>query len=260
MPRCSLHALPTHYTTLLLKRNKQAEWRVADDGQSSIIFKFSEATNRPALDTAVDLNNAITIMHHGDKRVDMQVGRGVWSPDGESLTITDMDPESWKAAVAAISSGTLHATLRKKLLVGAEQPSIGERGGGRVDNTSPSSGELRGNLTMRMSSPGRFGVRLYVGEKLDSTSSTFVDVEPCPEQVVVDDAKTTGKSVGAESVLATLPRPFFSVEGVLSMPGDRWLKVSTSTVDTTVYAWDDRRCTPCNVNIRKQTGAHSRQI
>lgn len=195
-----------------------------------MILKFSEPTNRPALETAVDLNNAITItttMDHGDTPVDMQAGRGVWSPDGQALTITEMDLDSWKAAVAAISAGTLRAAPRKKLLVGAEL-STGRPPGGLDDESSP-SGELRGNLTMRMSSPGRFGVRLYVGERLDSTSARFVDVEVCPEQVVVaDDAKPTGSLSGPGRGLATLPSPFFSVEGVLAMPGDRLLKVSTS--------------------------------
>lgn len=197
-----------------------------------MILKFSEPTNRPALETAVDLNNAITItttVDHGDTPVDMQAGRGAWSPDGQALTITEMDPDSWKAAVAAISAGTLRATPRKKLLVGAEL-STGRPPGGFDDESSP-SGELRGNLTMRMSSPGRFGVRLYVGERLDSTSARFVDVELCPEQVVVvDDAKPTDSSPGPGRALATLSSPFFSVEGVLAMPGDRWLKVSTTAV------------------------------
>lgn len=217
---------------------QQAEWRIADDGQSSMVLKFSEPTNRPALETAVDLNSAITIMDGGDIPVDMQAGRGVWSPDGVSLTITGMDSDSWKTAVSAISAGTLRATLRKKLLVGAELP-IGRPGG--FDGDESPSGELRGNLTIRMSSPGRFGVRLYVGEKLYSTSARFVDVELCPEQVVVDDAKPTDSSPGPGSVLATLPRPFFSVEGVLAMPGDKWLKVS-ATVTCTVWS-------NCNIGL-----------
>lgn len=219
----------------------QAEWRLADDGRSSMILKLSEPTNRPALETAVDLNNAIaiTIMtDHDDTPVKMQTGRGVWSPDGDALTITEMDSDSWKAAVAAISAGTLRATLRKKLLVGATL-STG-RPGGFVDDES-SSGELRGTLTMRMSSPGRFGARLFVGEKLDSTSARFVDVELCPEQVVVDDdAKPTDSSPGPGRALATLPSPFFSVGGVLAMPGDRWLKVNTVVTCTKWYAWGDR--------------------
>lgn len=216
----------------------QAEWRLADDGQSSMILKLSEPTNRPALETAVDLNNAIafTIMtDHGDTPVNMKAGRGAWSPDGDALTITEMDSDSWKAAVAAISAGTLRATLKKKLLVGATLLST-LRPGGFDDDEFP-SGELRGTLTMRMSSPGRFGARLYVGEKLDSTSARFVDVELCPEQVVVvDAAKPTDSPPGPGSAFATLPSPFFSVGGVLAMPGERWLKVNTIISCTKCYA------------------------
>lgn len=215
-----------------------------------MILNFSEPTNRPVLETAVDLNNAI-IMDHDD--ITMSHGRGVWSPDGEALTITDMDLDSWKAAVAAISAGTLHITLRKKLLVGGGGFLIGRQQPGGVDdesppgqleevgnespsgqvqgvNSGPPSGDLEGKLTMRVASPGRFEVRLYVGEELHSTSTGFVDVELCPEQVVVADANIisdSDSSVGPESVLATLPRAFFSVEGVLAMPGDRWLKVGS---------------------------------
>lgn len=119
---------------------------------------------------------------------------------------------------------------------------------------------------MRMSSPGRFHVNLYVGEELHSTSTGFVDVELCPEQVVVADANVisdSDSSVGPESVLATLPRAFFSVEGVLAMPGDRWLKVGTKMMYGRVRmirraVWYNVML--CNAAIREEAGTDSPQI
>lgn len=169
-----------------------------------MVLHFSEPTNRPPLNGDVDLNNALVI-NRGEIKV--AAGQGEWSANGEVLSITDLDPGSWRAITDSISSGGFHVTPREKVLVGADN------GGGKTGSPD----QLRGSLTMRMSFPGRFVAHLFVGEQLDS-SAEIIEVDLCPEQVVV--ALNNPGSGSVED-----PQPFFSADGVLSMPGDKWLKV-----------------------------------
>lgn len=182
-----------------------------------VTLRFSEPTNTPALGTAIALNNAI-IINHGD--IKMLDGQGIWSHDGEALSISGMDPDSLNAVTDSISAGTFHAMPRRKALVGAEFSSGQPKD---VDSKTP-AGQLQGNLTMRMSYPGTFFVRLYIGEKLESMSTEAVDVDLCPQQVVVGDVKTTPASHGLQIRGEEFPRPFFTVGGVLAMSGKQWLK------------------------------------
>lgn len=147
----------------------------------------------------------------------MVAGRGAWSPDGEALNITDLDPGSWRAITASISRGTFHAKPREKLLVGAE--SWGEENIS-TEGESP-AGQLRGNVTVRMSFPGQFVAHLFVGERLDSISAQVIHVDLCPDQVVVAAPKST------PPVNIEVPSPFFAAEGVLSLPGEKRLKART---------------------------------
>lgn len=199
----SLTAMPPVY--LLFVVQTKVEWSNAD-GEPFVVLTFSSSTNRPALNNSVSINNAL-IFNHGD--IEVSAGRGTWSPDGAALNITDLDPDSWGAITASVSNGTLHAKPREKLLVGATIP--GE---------SP-AGQLRGNLTMRMSFPGQFVASLFVGEQLDSISAEVVQVNHCPDQVVLQAPE--------RALLASseIPSPFFAAEGVLSLPGEKWLKVRT---------------------------------
>lgn len=187
------------------------EWSSSDDGES-LVLKFSSSTNRPRLNDAVSINNALTF-NHGD--VELVTGRGSWSPDGEALTLTDWDLEDWRHILATISDGTFRVAPRKKLLVGAEI--------WRDDKSSTSSdlaaGQLRGSLAIRMTFPGQFVARLFVGERLESTSAQVIDVQLCPNEVVI--AAPTHSPPGNSEV----PRAVFSAEGVLSLPGDVFLKV-----------------------------------
>lgn len=177
-----------------------------------MVLLFSEPTNRPVLKGPVDLNNALEF-NRGDIKI--STGKGAWSTDGVVLTLSSLDAGSWKAITSSISNGTFHATPKAKPLVGA---SIVGSEGGDIDSESP-AGQLRGNLTMRMSSPGRFVARLFVGERLDSTAE-IIDVTTCPEEVIVAVNESESESV-------EVPHAFFTVEGVLSMPGGKWLKVMT---------------------------------
>lgn len=196
-----------------------------------MVLKFSDETNRPSLENAAALNNAL-VFNRGN--VEMTAAKGAWSPDGISLTVTDMDSATWQAVVNSISGGTFHAIPRQKLLPVAEVSQ------GQVSSGAAAEESLRGNLTMRMSSPGRFVVHLYVGDALHSVSAESIDVVDCPEQVVVLDTAGKGSSHylgsgghtssrSAQSGPVALPRSFFSVGGVLAISGDKWLKVSTST-------------------------------
>lgn len=154
------------------------------------------------------------MLNHGD--IELVAGRGAWSPGGEALTLTDLDPESWRHVITAISNGTFHATPRKKLLVGAEIC------GGVNSSTSsdPPTGQLRGNLTIRMAFPGHFTAHLFVGELLESTSSQVVDVQLCPNEVVMIAPKHS------PPFISEVPRSVFGADGVLSLPGDKSLKAS----------------------------------
>lgn len=189
------------------------EWRSADDGESSVVLTFSSSTNRPILNNSVSINNAL-IFNHGD--IEVLAGRGAWSPDGEALKINDLDPGSWRAITASISGGTFHATPREKLLVGAE--GWGEENSG-FEGGLPAR-QLRGKLTMRMSFPGQFVAYMFVGEQLYSIGDQVIQVDLCPDQVVVAAPEST------LSVNTEVPIPFFAAEGVLSLPGEKWLKVS----------------------------------
>lgn len=161
----------------------------------------------------MSINNALTF-NHGD--IELQAGRGAWSPGGEALTIIDLDRESWRDITAAISDGTFHATPRKKLLVGAE------RWGDENSDTSSdlTAGQLRGNLTIRMTFPGRFVAHLFVGERLDSTSTQAIDVQLCPNEILLAAQKHSPPGS------SEIPRSAFVAEGVLSLPGDKSLKAS----------------------------------
>ncbi|CAM9568879.1 unnamed protein product [Scytosiphon promiscuus] len=189
-----------------------AEW-TSSAHRELVVLTFSEPTNRPVLEGPVNINNALEL-NYGDIRV--STGRGVWSADGLVLTLSSLDPETWRAITSSISDGTFRATPRMKPLVGTDIVGAEEAG---IESESP-EGQLRGNLTMRMSSPGRFVLRLFVGERLDFTAEV-INVELCPEQVIV-----AGNEPDRESV--EVPRAFFVVEGVLSMPGEKWLKVPSS--------------------------------
>lgn len=219
---------PTHRTTLSLPSVllvRQVEWSSVD-GQS-IVFNFSEKTNRPSLGNAAALNNAI-VVNHGD--IEMTAATGAWSSDGTSLTVSHVDSATWQAIVNSISDGTFHAMPRRTLLPVAEVSQ------GQVSSGTAPEESLRGNLVMRMSSPGSFVVYVYVGDDLQSASEESIDVVVCPEQVVVLDTAGTAPShyIGptgrtssrsAQGDPVALPRSFFSVEGVLAMSGDKWLKV-----------------------------------
>ncbi|CAM9786004.1 unnamed protein product, partial [Ectocarpus sp. 4 AP-2014] len=181
---------------------RTAKWSRGTDG-AFVVLHFSEPTNRPPLSGDVDLNNALVI-NRGE--ITVTAGRGEWSANGEVLSVTDLDPGSWRAITASISSGEFHVIPREKVLVGADT------GGGKTESPD----QLRGSLTMRMSFPGRFVAHLFVGEQLDS-SAEIIEVDHCPKQVVV-----TLSNPGSGSVED--PQPFFSADGVLSMPGDKWLK------------------------------------
>lgn len=182
-------------------------------GESLLVLTFSSPTSRPGLNDAVSINNALTF-NHGE--IKLTAGKGAWSPGGEALTITDLDPESWRNVIATISNGTFHATPRKKLLVGAEI--------WKNDNSStsldPAAGQLRGNLTIRMTIPGQFVAHLFVGERLESTSTQVIDVQLCPNEVVIAAPKHSSRGD------SEVPRSVFNAEGVLSLPGDKFLKAS----------------------------------
>lgn len=198
---------------VLAVRTKKVEWSSAD-GESLVVLTFSSSTNRPVLNNSVSINNAL-IFNHGD--IEVLAGRGTWSPDGETLNITHLDPVSWRVITASISSGTFHAKPREKLLIGAE--GWGEDNGETEGESL--AGQLRGNLTLRMPFPGRFVAHLFVGERLDSISAQVIQVDLCPDQVVIAAPGST------LSVNVEVPRPFFAAEGVLSLPGEKWLKVRT---------------------------------
>lgn len=152
------------------------------------------------------------MFNHGD--IEVLAGRGTWSSGGEALTLTDLDPGSWTAIKASISGGTFHAATRKKPLVGAE--TWRDRSSGI--NGDSVAGQLSGILTLRVSFPGRFVAHLYVGERLDSISSQVVDVDLCPNEVVVEAPKIPRDS-GSE-----VPRSVFTLNGVAAFPGDQFLK------------------------------------
>lgn len=190
---------------------KKVEWSNADG--ESLVLTFSSSTNRPRLNDAVSINNAVTFNHGG---IELVAGRGAWSPGGEALTITDLDAESWRDIVAAISDGTFHATPRKKLLVGAEGWGADQSG----TSSDPAAQQLRGNLTIRMTFPGRFVAHLFVGEHMDSTSAQVIDVQLCPNEVLLAAPKHPPRGN------SEVPRPVFFAEGVLSLPGDKYLKAS----------------------------------
>lgn len=213
---------------------EQVEWSKSDE-ESLLVINFSEPTNRPSLDGPVSLNDAI-VFNHGE--VEMSAGSGSWTPDGLALNITHVDAASWEAITASISSATLHVIPRLKLFAGATSSNQHHN----TDNTGPGA-PLQGNLTMRMSFPGRISVRLFVGDVLEATSPEAIEVTLCADDVYVKGAKSTA-SVGKEGIGARkVPRPFFAMDGVVAMPGDEWIKarahegVSGSTESMLQHTW-----------------------
>lgn len=213
------------YTRLSIQ---QVEWRSNGDGRSMLIVTFSEPSNRPTLESGVALNNAILI-NHGT--VQLQAGRGVWSEHGDSLTILDIDPESWVDIVASISNGSFHIRIPSrnhvsKLRTADErQPSL-----------DPPYVRLEGNLIVRMSSPGQFTLHLHVGKRLHSSGSTSINVDLCPDEVeVIKEIKgavsfhslAPSSSIRDNAFVSSVP--FFAVENVLAMSGEKWFKVLTTT-------------------------------
>lgn len=193
-----------------------------------LIITFSEPSNRPTLESGVALNNAILI-NHGT--VQLQAGRGVWSEHGDSLTILDIDPESWVDIVASISNGSFHIRIPSrnhvsKLRTADErQPSL-----------DPPYVRLEGNLIVRMSSPGQFTLHLHVGKRLHSSGSTSINVDLCPDEVeVIKEIKgavsfhslAPSSSIRDNAFVSSVP--FFAVENVLAMSGEKWFKVLTTT-------------------------------
>eukprot|EP00903_Cladosiphon_okamuranus_P018769 g17268.t2 len=128
------------------------------------------------------------------------------SADGESLVLT-------------FSASTNRPRLdHAKLLVGAET-----WGGDDSDTSSdPPVGQLRGDLTIRMAFPGHFTAYLFVGERLESTSAQVIDVQLCPNEVVMIAPKRS------PPLSSEVPRSVFGADGVLSLPGDKFLKVPSS--------------------------------
>eukprot|EP00903_Cladosiphon_okamuranus_P018770 g17268.t3 len=151
----------------------------------------------------------------GDRSRDCQFGGSScypqqqveWSSaDGESLVLT-------------FSASTNRPRLdHAKLLVGAET-----WGGDDSDTSSdPPVGQLRGDLTIRMAFPGHFTAYLFVGERLESTSAQVIDVQLCPNEVVMIAPKRS------PPLSSEVPRSVFGADGVLSLPGDKFLKVPSS--------------------------------
>lgn len=215
----------------------QVEWRNGDGQSPEMILKFSEPTNSPVLDSGVALNNAI-VFNHGN--LELETGKGAWSKGGEVLTITGIDSASWAVVATSISTGNFHIIPRRKLLLGITENSEREH----ETEVSP-AGDVRGKLTVRFLTHGQFLFHLYLGKTLISTSAESVVVVPCPNDVVVAPKPwTTSKSLpvnrdgGWSSRGENLPKPFFTVEGVLAMPGDRWLKASLTEerVNRTSYS------------------------
>ncbi len=203
------------WTFLATPEKEKVEWRSAADDGNSLVILFSSSTNRPMLNNSVSINNAM-VFDHGDIKV--LAGRGTWSPGGEALTITDLDPGSWNAITKSISDGIFHATARKKPLVGAENWADWSSG----TDGDPVAGQLRGNLTIRVSFPGRFVAHLFVGERLDSISAPAIEVDLCPNEVLLEAPKTPRDS-GRE-----VPHSVFVVNGIAAFPGDQFLKVRSA--------------------------------
>lgn len=95
---------------------------------------------------------------------------------------------------------------------------------------------------MRMSSPGQFTLHLHVGERLHSSGSNSVNVDLCPDEVEV--MKETKDVVSSHSLAPSSSIrgntfassvPFFSVENVLAMSGEKWLKVLPCRHTPTIY-------------------------
>ncbi|CAN0015265.1 unnamed protein product, partial [Sphacelaria rigidula] len=88
--------------------------------------------------------------------------------------------------------------------------------------SNPLIGSLHGNLSMRVSSPGKLVFHLYVGRKLISTTADSVEVEACPEEVtiatspVVHNSSHACDSGGEDLTGVTSLRSFFAVNGVLA--------------------------------------------
>lgn len=188
------------------------------------IITFSEPSNRPTLESSVALNNAILINHGA---VQLQAGRGVWSEHGDSLTIFDIDPESWADIVTSISNGSFHIRIPSRNHVSKIQTTDK-----RQPSIDPPSVKLEGNLIMRMSSPGQFTLHLYVGERLQSSASTSINVDLCPDEVEVIKEKKGAVSFYSLAPSSSIrddafasPVPFFAVESVLAMSGEKWFKV-----------------------------------
>lgn len=204
-------------------------------GQSPVvILNFSEPTNQPRLHSAMALNDAI-VFNNGDLL--LETGYGTWSDDGEALTIADIDPSAWNTMITSIVTGELTADLKSKLLTRTIISHA--KAGIEAEGSSTIFGELQGKLYIRVSSPGDLAFHLFVGEKLVSTAENMVDVEVCPEEVTIPTSQTAtnafdtcqgGSSLetcsrGENEVSASISwRPFFAINGVLAMPGDKWLK------------------------------------
>lgn len=216
----------------------QAEWTHSGGHPPLLVLTFSEPTNTPCFGDAAALNNAITF-NSGNLR--LEAGFGNWSSDGQALTIAGVDRESWAVATASIASGTFHAIPRTTLRAGGIPPLDGRRPG-RCDAGSPIV-QLRGNYSFPVSSAAQLLVDLYVGEKPVATSAGTENIatshlgkgtRACTEHEEGfhdphdwDGFGSSGTSrAGEYSGGAPMPRPSYSVEGVLAMPADAWLEAS----------------------------------
>lgn len=188
------------------------------------------------------LNDAI-VFNNGD--LQLETGYGTWSNDGEALTITSIDSAAWNTIIASMSAGELRADLKTKLLVGTINSHA--KIGTEAEGSNAKFGELQGNLYIRVSSPGELAFHLFVGDKLVSTADNTVDVEVCPEEVLIPTARTAANSFhtcrgggspetcnrdGGDVTTAIWSRPFFAINGVLAMPGDKWLKARCRGVNS----------------------------
>ncbi|CAM9421785.1 unnamed protein product [Choristocarpus tenellus] len=199
------------------------EWRTVPE--DSLTLNFTEATNAPPLPDAMSVNNAIEF-NNGDLR--LAQGHGVWSIDGLTLTLTGLDQDSWGKAVSSISSGNFVVLPRKKILIGNVVIGRDKGEGGGREGTN-----ISGKVALRFLTPGRYTARLFIGDVMVAMLQNVVEVISCEEEVIAE----SGDSVNALLLQVTDKQifpgvevldPFFTVKGVLALPGLKWFKIPHS--------------------------------
>jgi hypothetical protein len=202
-----------------------AEWSISSDA-TRLVLRFNGPTNAPLLTDPVTINNAVTLQHG---TVTVSAGDAEWL-DSATLALSALDDLAWQAVMVAIEAQTLHVAARTKLLPGHFLNASADS-----SSSNSSSAAVSGSAALRLGTPGRYELRLFIDDTQIAVAAQVLTVQACDEETVLLLPQTSTTSSSSSGTLtAAAVQPFWSMPGVLALSGDKWLELPDKLISDNI--------------------------